>query len=102
MIGVATGHGEQVLRHKGLADEPRLREERVRWSLLEGQTILARFQARSQVGDRFVMWGTRPQGDGFRIEMTGDDLSQAERDELLTLPGRIDVTTGAGAGGELS
>jgi len=96
VIGVATDSGLELLETEGILSDTRVRVERVRWSLREGQEILTDYLDRSLIKDRFRSGGTMPEGDGFRIGLTGDGLTDAERADLLTLPGRIEVTTGEG------
>ena len=101
VIGVATDAGMELLRSRGLLDDPQVKAERVEWSLAAGMQLALEYRNSSVLKDRIVMFATRPQGDGFRFEITGDELSEAERTDLLTLPGRIEVTTGAGGGGSV-
>ena len=94
VIGAATDKAEVILEHRGFEDSAELRIERVRWSLRDGVAQVEKWLKHSLLRDRAVMYGTLPQGDGFLIGIEGDELSDAERADLLELPGRVELETG--------
>jgi hypothetical protein len=95
VVGVTTDHGLELLEQQDLAREQGLRIARVRWSLDEGQDILLEWERESILRNRLVIWGADPQGDGFELDLRGEGLSDAERADLLRLPGQVRVRTGA-------
>ncbi|KAA1416777.1 hypothetical protein F0U44_16405 [Nocardioides humilatus] len=94
VVGAATDKGVEILTKRGFVDSAELRVERVRWSLRAGQDEVRQWEEGSILAERVVMYGTLPQGDGFLVGITGDDLTDEERADLLELPGRIELETG--------
>lgn len=94
VIGAATDKAEAILEQRGFENSAELRIERVRWSLRDGAEQVESWREGSRLRDRVVMWATLAEGDGFLVGIEGEDLSEAERADLLELPGRVELETG--------